>query len=67
MLKESDMEILLLVEVWVLFAIMSANRAHACGRRGESWFWMGLLFGPIAFLIILTIPTPEERQHGQSP
>jgi hypothetical protein len=58
---------LVLVVIWVLFSIESAIRARACGRRARSWFWMGLLFGPIAFLVILTIPTPEERQYGSPP
>ena len=47
------MEILIF---WFLFGIITAIVASNKGRSGFSWFFIGVLLGPIGFVISLVVP-----------
>lgn len=56
---------LVLVMVWVFFAVISAIVASGMGRSRIGWFVLGLVFGPLSFLALGIVPavrpTPDDR------
>lgn len=51
----------LLVFAWLFMAAITAGIARDKGRDTFGWFLIGLLFGPIALLIAVVMPSPDTR------
>jgi len=57
-----------LILIWGLFGIGSAVVASSKNRSGCGWFIIGVLLGPIGFLISIGISKVEERDpHAPHP
>ena len=46
--------------LWLVFAFLTAVVASNHGRNGFGWFFVGLIFGPIGFLIVFIVGTPTK-------
>ncbi|WP_294357165.1 zinc ribbon domain-containing protein [uncultured Sphingomonas sp.] len=53
--------IFLLVLFWIIFTVGSAAIASNKGRSGGLWLVLGFLFGPIALVVIASLPRNAER------
>jgi hypothetical protein len=51
------MEILV---IWLLFGVLAAIVASNKGRSGCGWFAIGILLGPLGFLLALVISRNQE-------
>ena len=49
------MEMLLLPFIWIAFGIICAIIASGKGRSGCVWFLLGMLLGPIGFVLALVM------------
>jgi hypothetical protein len=45
-----------LLIIWLFFAIVSMVVANNKNRNGVLWFFLGFLFGPFAFIVVLILP-----------
>jgi len=45
--------------LWSLFGFAAASMAQGKNRRKEVWFFIGLLLGPFAVLIVALMKTAE--------
>lgn len=50
---------------WGTLALMIAGIAQGKNRSGLIWFFISLLLGPIALLILLFLDKCPERKHEQ--
>jgi hypothetical protein len=46
---------------WGTLALVNAGLAQGKHRRGLAWFFVSLLLGPVATLILLTLDDPRDR------
>jgi hypothetical protein len=46
--------ILLVLNVWT--AVMSYRTAERRGRSVKAWLWLGIIFGPFAWLTVALLP-----------
>ncbi len=50
--------------VWILFACAAFAVAKSKGRNKFLWFFVGLLIGPFAALIVALLPAGPEAEEG---
>jgi len=50
--EEANMEFII---IWVIFGAISAYIASNKGRSGAAWFFLGMLFGPLAILAAVIV------------
>lgn len=46
---------------WGTLTLINAGLAQGKGRSGLAWFLLSLLLGPIATLLIVILPSVEQR------
>jgi hypothetical protein len=51
------------VSVWIAWLTMQTARRR--GRSATAWMWLGILFGPFAWLAVAMLPSI--RKHGDGP
>lgn len=44
------------VFIWIMFGVVCAVAANSKNRGSIGWFFMGMLFGPFALLILIFLP-----------
>ena len=44
--------VFVLIGGWIAVAFFTSDAAYEKGRDGFNWFWLGLLFGPLALLAV---------------
>ena len=49
--------ILLLSFLGIVIAYLTADTAQRRGRSVKAWMWLGLIFGPFAWLIVALLPS----------
>ena len=49
----STLFVIALIGGWIAVAFFTADAANEKGRDGFNWFWLGLLFGPLALLAVV--------------
>jgi len=49
------------VILWVLFGIIAAAIAQKKGRSGCGWFIVGVLLGPLSFVVLLLSPVGTRK------
>jgi hypothetical protein len=52
-----DMYSLVLFAVFVVFAFLTARIAERSGRSVKMWTGLAVVFGPLAWLVVLLLPT----------
>ena len=57
----------ILVLLWLVFGIITSNVASTKGRDPFIWFFLGILGGWIALLVVFLLPAVEERLEGTIP
>jgi hypothetical protein len=60
-----DMTTFLVFAVSVWIAWLTAQTAKRRGRSVTAWTWLGILFGPFAWLAVAMLPSI--RKHGNGP
>ena len=55
--------IVLLVTLWIPCAVFSGVIAEDKGHGGISWFWAGLLFGPVGLLAVAALSDRKQRRY----
>ncbi len=55
-----------IVFIWLLLGFASAILANAKGRSGCAWFLMGVLLGPLGFLMIGFMPKIEDISRNSN-
>ncbi len=50
--------------VWILFACAAYSVAKSKGKNKFFWFFIGLLIGPIAALILALLPAGSGAEKG---
>jgi hypothetical protein len=53
---------LVLVALNIVTAYLAARTAERRGRAVKAWTWLGLLFGPFAWLTVALLPSLREEQ-----
>ena len=48
----SALFVIALIGGWIAVAFFTSHAANDKGHDGFNWFWMGLLFGPLALLAV---------------
>jgi hypothetical protein len=56
------MVLLILVVLNILTACLSSRAAEMRGRSAKSWMWLGIFFGPLAWLTVLLLPAIQEER-----
>jgi hypothetical protein len=51
------MVILILTLIGIVIAYLTADTAHRRGRSVKAWMWLGLIFGPFAWLTVALLPS----------
>jgi uncharacterized membrane protein YhdT len=51
--------VLVLLALWIVCAVVTVHIASNKGRSGCLWFFLSVLFGPVALLVVAAIG--EER------
>jgi hypothetical protein len=59
--------------MWLIVVVLAIACCYLCGRiaeqRGRSikaWVWLGAIFGPLALLLVATLP-PHGRETSMRP
>ena len=55
--------IVLLVTLWIPWAVFSGVIAEDKGHWGIAWFWAGLLFGPVGLLAVAALSDRKQRRY----
>ena len=55
--------IVLLVAVWIPCACFCGVIAEDKGHGGITWFWAGLLFGPLGLLAVAALSDRKQRRY----
>ena len=45
------------VSIWIAWITMQTAKKR--GRSATAWMWLGILFGPFAWLAVALLPTPR--------
>jgi hypothetical protein len=48
--------------IWIMCGVISAVVAVQKGRSGLGWFFLGVLFGPLGFILSLVMPALETEE-----
>jgi hypothetical protein len=54
-----------IVLIWILFGGAAAAIANGKQRSGWGWFFLGVLFGPFALIVIVFLPALRVRQSSR--
>ena len=52
-----------LIFIWIPCAIYCGTTAEDKGHNGFSWFWAGLLFGPIGLIAVAALGDRKLRRY----
>ena len=52
-----------LIFIWIPCAIYCGTTAEDKGHNGFSWFWAGLLFGPIGLIAVAALGDRKQRRY----
>ena len=55
--------LVLLVALWIPCAVFCGVIAEDKGHGGISWFWGGLLFGPVGLLAVVALVDRKQRRY----
>jgi hypothetical protein len=50
--------------LWILCAYLAYRQAPRFGRRPIPWLVIGIVFGPIALMVLYILPKGSQPQHG---
>jgi hypothetical protein len=63
-IREPDMDlvtfIVLVLNIWT--AVMSYRTAERRGRSVKAWLWLGVIFGPFAWLTVALLPPIQKER-----
>jgi hypothetical protein len=54
--------ILILSFLGIVIAYLTADTAQRRGRSVKAWMWLGLIFGPLAWLTVALLPSIEKEE-----
>jgi hypothetical protein len=54
------MVMFILVALNIVTAWLSSRTAERLGRSVKAWMWLGILFGPLAWLTVALLPSIRE-------
>jgi hypothetical protein len=53
---------LILSFLGIVIAYLTADTAQRRGRSVKAWMWLGLIFGPFAWLTVALLPSIEKEE-----
>jgi hypothetical protein len=56
-----------LVVLWLFFAVLTPIVATAKGRSGVGWFLLGLVFGLLALIVVVVLPSLKPPEQPVKP
>jgi hypothetical protein len=54
--------ILILSFLGIVIAYLTADTAQRRGRSVKAWMWLGLIFGPLAWLAVALLPSIKREE-----
>lgn len=54
--------IVILTFVGIVIAYLTADTAQRRGRSVKTWMWLGLIFGPFAWLAVVLLPPIRKEE-----
>ena len=55
--------ILILSFLGIVIAYLTADTAQRRGRSVKAWMWLGLIFGPFAWLTVALLPSVGKKEQ----
>jgi hypothetical protein len=55
--RRSDLVIFILSFLNIVIALLTVQTAERRGRSVKAWMWLGLVFGPFAWLTVALLPS----------
>ena len=62
-----DLAMLPLFAVGIWLALLTMRAAKRRGRSVTAWMWLGILFGPLAWLAVAMLPSLRKDGDGLTP
>ena len=59
-----DMYTLILFALFVVFACLTTLTAERRGRSVKVWMWLGVIFGPFAWLTVVLLPSMSTQSRS---
>ena len=66
-IREFEMVTFIVFAVSVWLAWLTAQTARRRGRSVTAWIWLGVLFGPFAWLTVAMLPSIRKDGDGLTP